>query len=397
MGLGQAWCLSALALVSSAYALPAFKETFDDESWTKRWTKSTWKTESGEAGEFTLTSGKWYGDEAEAKGVQTGPDARFFAYYADIDPAFSNDGKDLVLQFSVKHEQMIDCGGGYIKLVPETVKEADMKAFSGDTPYSIMFGPDICGSSTRKVHVIINYKGENHELKSPITAETDQLSHVYTLVIRPDASYEVFVDTESRKKGTLHEDWNMLAPKQISDPDAKKPEDWDDNPMIDDPEDKKPADWDDVPKTIPDPEAKKPSDWDDDDDGEWTAPEITNPEWRGEWRPRRIENPAYKGMWKAPLIANPDFVDDPDLYKLPPLKYVAFELWQVKAGTIFDNIMVTDSLDEAMQFAKDTWGKNHEAEKAMYEKVQDAQAEANKPKASDGDSDEYVDPQHDEL
>lgn len=66
-----------------------------------------------------------------------------------------------------------------------------MKGFSGDTPYSIMFGPDICGSSTRKVHVIINYKGENHELKSPITAETDQLSHVYTLVIRKDASYEV--------------------------------------------------------------------------------------------------------------------------------------------------------------------------------------------------------------
>ena len=79
---------------------------------------------------------------------------------------------------------------------------------------------------------------------------------------------------------------------------------------------------------------------------------------------------AVQGMWTAPLIPNPDFVDDPDLYKLPPLKYVAFELWQVKAGTIFDNIMVTDSLDEAMQFAKDTWGKNHEAEKAMYAKVQ---------------------------
>ena len=30
MGLGQAWCLSTLALISSAYALPAFKETFDD-------------------------------------------------------------------------------------------------------------------------------------------------------------------------------------------------------------------------------------------------------------------------------------------------------------------------------------------------------------------------------
>lgn len=78
---------------------------------------------------------------------------------------------------------------------------------------------------------------------------------------------------------------------------------------------------------------------------------------------------AVQGKWTAPLIDNPNFVDDPDLYKLPPLKYVAFELWQVKAGTIFDNIMVTDSLDEALQFAKDTWGKHSEAEKAMFEKV----------------------------
>lgn len=84
----------------------------------------------------------------------------------------------------------------------------------------------------------------------------------------------------------------------------------------------------------------------------------------------QINTGWVQGMWTAPLIPNPDFVDDPELYKLPPLKYVAFELWQVKAGSIFDNIMVTDSLDEAMQFAKDTWGKNSEAEKAMFEKVQ---------------------------
>ena len=29
-----------------------------------------------------------------------------------------NTGKDLVLQFSVKHAQKMDCGGGYIKLIP---------------------------------------------------------------------------------------------------------------------------------------------------------------------------------------------------------------------------------------------------------------------------------------
>lgn len=29
-----------------------------------------------------------------------------------------NTGKDLVVQFSVKHAQKLDCGGGYIKLLP---------------------------------------------------------------------------------------------------------------------------------------------------------------------------------------------------------------------------------------------------------------------------------------
>ena len=55
-------------------------------------------------------------------------------------------------QFSVKHEQKLDCGGGYIKLLPKSSKLDD---FNGDTPYSIMFGPDICGYSTKKVHVIL--------------------------------------------------------------------------------------------------------------------------------------------------------------------------------------------------------------------------------------------------
>jgi calreticulin len=41
-----------------------------------------------------------------------------------------------VLQYSVKHEQDLDCGGGYIKLVPGSSK-SKMKAFGGDTPYSM--------------------------------------------------------------------------------------------------------------------------------------------------------------------------------------------------------------------------------------------------------------------
>jgi calreticulin len=66
-----------------------------------------------------------------------------------------------------------------------------MKDFGGDTPYSIMFGPDICGFGTRKTHVILPYKGKNHLIKKDIKAETDQLTHVYTLRLMPNNTYSV--------------------------------------------------------------------------------------------------------------------------------------------------------------------------------------------------------------
>lgn len=37
-----------------------------------------------------------------------------------------------MFQFSVKHEQKLDCGGGYMKLLSG---EVDQKKFGGDTPY----------------------------------------------------------------------------------------------------------------------------------------------------------------------------------------------------------------------------------------------------------------------
>ena len=38
-------------------------------------------------------------------------------------------------------------------------------------------------------------------------------------------------------------------------------------------------DWD-RPQNIPDPDAKKPDDWDDEIDGEWEPPMIDNPEYK---------------------------------------------------------------------------------------------------------------------
>jgi Calreticulin family len=62
--------------------------------------------------------------------------------------------------------------------------------------------------------------------------------------------------------------------RQLQDPDAKKPDDWDDRAKIDDPESVKPEGYDDIPKKITDADAKKPEDWDDEDDGAWEPPQA---------------------------------------------------------------------------------------------------------------------------
>ena len=64
----------------------------------------------------------------------------------------------------------------------------------GDSEYNIMFGPDICGYSTKKVHVIFRYKGENHLIKKDIKCKDDELTHIYTLIVTPDNKYKVIFE-----------------------------------------------------------------------------------------------------------------------------------------------------------------------------------------------------------
>lgn len=85
-----------------------------------------------------------------------------------------------------------------------------------------MFGPDICGYTTKKVHAILNRNGENHLIKKEVLCETDQLTHLYTFIIRPDATFSILVDNVEKHTGSLYSDWNFLPPKKIKDPEAKK-------------------------------------------------------------------------------------------------------------------------------------------------------------------------------
>merc|ERR1712127_5600 len=206
----------------------------------------------------------------------------------------------------------------------------DATALGDPTPYNIMFGPDKCGY-TKRTHLIFNYKGKNVLKKSDLAykQENEGTSHLYRLIVKPDNTVKVEIDGEKIYEGSLKEDWEMLAAKEISDPDDKKPSDWVDDSMMDDPED------------------KKPDDWDDEEDGEWEAPMKDNTAYKGDWYVKRISNPAYKGFWEAKKIANPEYEDDDKVYSFANFGFIGFDLWQVKGGTIFDNVIITDDVAEA--------------------------------------------------
>jgi calreticulin len=358
-------------LVHSSFAEIIFEEHFED-GWQNRWVNSDWKKSEGKAGTFKHTAGKWAGDHDD-RGIQTGHDAKHYALSAKV-PEFTNKNRTLVLQYSIKFEQDIECGGGYIKLLSGYVNQ---KKFGGDTPYSVMFGPDICGTQTKKLHVIYSYQGQNYPIKKELECETDKLTHFYTFILRPDSTYSILVDGRERDSGSLYVDWDILPPRKIKDLKAKKPADWDEPEYILDPNVVKPEGYDSIPKEIRDPKAKEPKDWDEEESGIWRPPIIPNPSYKGPWKPKRIKNPNYKGKWKTPYIDNPEFEDDPDLYVLKPIKYVGIEVWQVKGGSVFDNILICDNPEYAKQRVEEVFS-NREAEKEALEeaeKVRKAQEE----------------------
>jgi len=385
-----------LALIATSVSAKIyFKEDFNDKSWESRWVvASEWKSKS-ELGEWKWTAGEHFADASD-KGIQTSEDARFYGLSAKLDAPFTNEGKELVIQFSVKHEQELDCGGAYIKLLGDM----NQKKFGGDTPYQVMFGPDICGYSNRRTHVILNYppKNDNLLIKEDVRVETDKLSHLYTLVVKPDSTFEVFIDQESVRQGELADAFDFLPPKEINDPSVSKPADWVEEKKIPDPEDKKPDGYDDIPAEIPDPDATKPDDWDDEEDGEWEPPLVDNPDFKGPWKAKLIDNPAYKGEWVHPKIPNPDYkVDDKLAVRANDALHVGFELWQVKSGTIFDDILVTDSLQEAIDYANETFNKKKGPEKESFDAAEaKAKAEASKEDSGAPKGDEEEE-EHDEL
>ncbi|CAM9730778.1 unnamed protein product [Bubo scandiacus] len=297
------------AALGSARAAVYFQEQFLDRGW-KRWVSSEYKVDLGR---FKLPAGKFYGDAETVnliiislqvyKLVET---LNFMLSPHNLNHLVTK-GR-LVIQYTIVVGDMLRFFSSNL----------DQKNLSGDSHYYIMFGPDICGSETKKVHVILNYKNKPHPIKKVIRCKT----------------YEVKVDNKMVASGNLEDDLEFLPLRKINDPTVRKPTDWDDRMQIDDPNDIKPEDWDE-PEYVMDTSAGKPEDWDDAVNGEWHYPMVKNPLYRGEWKPRQIDKPNYRG---------------------------------VRSGTIFDNFLITDDEVYAENFGNETMGKNRGHMKFLREK-----------------------------
>ncbi|KAG6485590.1 hypothetical protein ZIOFF_054153 [Zingiber officinale] len=397
--------------VGSAYLFQLFYESFD-ESFEGRWIVS-------EKADYEGTWKHSKSDGHEDYGLLVSEQARKYAIVKELEePVALKDGT--VLQFEVRLQNGLECGGAYLKYLRPQEAGWTPKGFNNESPFTIMFGPDKCGS-TNKVHFILQHKNPKtgkfveHHLKYPPSVPFDKNSHVYTAILKPDNELKILIDGEEKKKANLlsSDDFEpaLIPPKTIPDHDDKKPEDWDERAKIPDPDAVKPDDWDedapmeiedeeavkpegwldDEPAETDDPEATKPEDWDDEEDGEWEAPKVDNPKCEaapgcGEWKRPMKRNPAYKGKWSAPLIDNPNYkgiwkpqeIDNPEYFELDkpniePIDAIGIEIWTMQDGILFDNILISTDEKVAESYRLETWKPKYDVEKEK-QKAEDAGA-----------------------
>ncbi|KAM4709025.1 calmegin [Discoglossus pictus] len=387
-----------------------FTETFDDGKFD-RWVLSKTMKEDAEDFDLAKYDGKWEIEELKDnkisgdKGLVMKSAARHHAISAKLNTPFIFNNKPLIIQYEVNFQDGIDCGGAYIKLLSDS-NNVKLEEFHDRTPYTIMFGPDKCGEDY-KLHFIFRHKNpiigdydEKHAKRPEVDLKkyfNDAKTHLYTLILKPDNTYEMLIDQNVVSQGSLLNDVipPINPPKEIDDPKDEKPKEWDEMAKIPDPHAVEPEDWDEggpaqiedvnaikpegwldeETQFVPDLNVPKPSDWNDDMDGEWEAPLISNPKCQsapgcGEWKRPMIDNPNYKGKWKAPLIENPSYqgiwkprkipnpyyFEDLNPFKMTPFSAIGLELWSMTSDIYFDNFIICSEKEVADRWASDSWG-----------------------------------------
>merc|ERR1711935_1192164 len=94
-----------------------------------------------------------------------------------------------------------------------------------------------------------------------------------------------------------------------------------------------------------------------------------------------------KGDWVAKQIDNAAYVED--VYPHEDIGAVGFELWTVNEGSIFDNILICDSWDEAKKVGEEVTKMLEKEKEAKKDKAdgKDTAASAT-PEGADEDDDD---------
>jgi calreticulin len=351
----------AFALFISTSLAAVYLEERFERGWENRWKKPTHLRKGVQFGRVRISAGNFWGDEKIQRGMETIDSKRNYLFYSNLTHRFDSRHRDLIVQYTVRMSYFADCGGQYLKLLSS---DTDPTKFSNETEYLLMFGPDICGATFRRTHVIIGHQGRTYPTLRPPNCFKDHLTHAYTLILRRNNTMEVLIDNEIMDEAQFSDRFMIPPTRSIPDPQSRKPADWDDDEWIVDPNDIKPKNWVEA-EFISDPNAFKPPSWD--DSVTWAPPMVKNPEYIGEWAPKVIANPKYKGIWHPKLIAA-DVEHDPTFGRFPQIGYLGLEFFHNTPNTIFDNFLITDDegyaakmLDEVFLSIREQEVKNFDA------------------------------------
>ena len=307
------------------------------EKWKERWIAGN--STKLPQGRFDLGKGEFSVDDNESIGMQTVSYDSYYLISSKLSAPVTNKGtgKPMFFQYTFLNDQEVDCAGQYLKFI-QPGSLANQSDLNSETPYSIMFGPDSCMGGMSSVMFIMRKNGTYYRSKYPLKVPNEnKITHIITLGLFPNNTVLIKLDNDSTHVENLDDEF-VGNDRTVLDTDAVKPADWTEEEFIKDPS----YDPTKIPDFVDDPTDRRPKLW--------------NEKKRGKWRPRRVRNvnkprgpqmvpnPKYKGKWN-PQKPNPQFVANPTRYEFEPIQYVAIDVMQLKPGTIFDNIVITDDED----------------------------------------------------
>jgi calreticulin len=355
------------SLSSSTFFL---KETFDTGTFNN-WHVPKKLLPFTKLGKWAVSTGDCYGHQQKWLGLTTTQSHRDYILYTSFIRPMNTTERDFVLSYTLRMNPFVDCSGQFVKIMDSN---SDMNRFNKELPFAIKFGPDICGPSFKRTHVVIMYKGKEYETNRPIGVIKDPFTHSYTLIIRKNNSYAVLIDGEIADESTLEERFNFTQNEHKATKDSVETtrqksiqgveigeEDDDD---INDAQEHLNNDEPTQVAAEKVEEEVSPNDSPEqvnNDEPTQTAEEEgvslnDSPEQANNDEPTQAAEEEEEVISIKDSIDNEEDDDDfPPFGHFESLGYLGIDVHQSCCGSLFDNFVVTDSVKEAMDVLRDNF------------------------------------------